>query len=183
MADRLEIVAPGMPVAQGRHRDRVVTPLGKPAFVQRYTPKETTRWRQAVLFAARTTSGYPADPWDGPVRITLDAYFERPKSMMSKRYPDGPIRRNSKPDADNLVKSVLDALTPPKVKRKGNAVIDEINRQAARRGYLWIDDGQVHLGRVDRWYAAKGCGPGVIIVAERIFEMAPDLGHEVLPCL
>lgn len=171
-----------MPVAQGRHRDRVVTPLGRPALVQRYTPKETTRWRQGVLLAARTTDGFPSEPWDGAVRITLDAYFERPKSMMSNRFPDGPIRRNSKPDSDNLVKAVLDALTPPKVKRKGNAVIDEANRQAARRGYLWIDDGQVHLGHVDRWYAAKGCGPGVIIVAERIVDVAPSTGQEALLC-
>lgn len=169
MTTRLEIVAPGLPVAQGRHRDRVVQAGGR-AFVQRYTPKETRVWREAVLRAARATPGYPAEPWDGPIRLSMEAFFGRPQRLCRKGDPAGPIRKNTAPDADNLVKAVMDALTPPKLKRTGNAAIDEVKKLESRRGYLWLDDGQVHLGPVDRYYAARGCGPGVVITVERIVE-------------
>lgn len=170
MATRLEIIAPGLPVAQARHRDRVVQTAGGRAFVQRYTPKETRVWRESVLRAARATIGFPAEPWEGAIRLSMEAFFERPQRLCRKSDPAGPIRKNTKPDADNLVKAVMDALTPPKLKRTGNEVIDAAAREGHRRGYLWIDDGQVHLGPVDRWYVAKGCAPGVIIVVELIDE-------------
>jgi len=167
---RLEIVAPGLPVAQARHRDRVVTlPTGR-AFVQRYTPKETRVWREAVLLAARGTPGFPSEPWACGVRLSMEAFFARPQRLCRKCDPQGPVRKNTKPDADNLVKAVMDALTPPKIKLTGNAAIDEAKRRGGPRGCLWLDDGQVHLGPVDRWYHAKGCGPGVIIIVELIQE-------------
>jgi Holliday junction resolvase RusA-like endonuclease len=167
LTTRLEIVAPGLPVAQGRHRDRVVQARGR-VFVQRYTPKETRVWREAVLRAARATPGYPAEPWAGAIRLGMEAFFERPRRLCRTSDPQGPIRKNTAPDADNLVKAVMDALTPPRVKRTGNAAIDEVKKRESRRGYLWLDDGQVHLGPVDRYYAAKNCAPGVIIVVERL---------------
>lgn len=174
MGKRLEIIVRGLPVAQARHRDRVVTPKGKRAFVQRYTPKQTRAWRESVLCAARSTPGFPDEPWAGGIRLSMEAFFERPQRINRPRDPDGPIRKNSKPDADNLVKAVMDALTPPKLKWTGNPANDDATRREARRGYLWHDDGQVHLGPVDRWYAAKGGAPGVIIIVEQI-EEAPCL--------
>lgn len=167
---RLVITAPGLPVAQARHRDRVIQAKSGRAFVQRYTPKETMAWRRKVLLAARQAPGYPSEPWSGPIRLSMEAFFERPQRLLTAPSPAGPIRKNTDPDADNLVKAVMDALTPPKVKRTGNQAIDDAARRENRRGYLWIDDGQVHLGLVDRWYAARDCVPGVIITIERIAE-------------
>lgn len=167
---RLVITAPGLPVAQARHRDRVIQAKSGRAFVQRYTPKETMAWRRNVLLAARQTPGYPGEPWTGAVRLSMEAFFERPQRLMTRSSPVGAIRKNTTPDADNLVKAVMDALTPPKLKLTGNQAIDEAARQSNLRGFLWIDDGQVHLGTVDRWYAARDCGPGVIITVERISE-------------
>ncbi|MBY0261913.1 MAG: RusA family crossover junction endodeoxyribonuclease [Phycisphaerales bacterium] len=167
---RIVITAPGLPVAQARHRDRVIQAKSGRAFVQRYTPKETLAWRRNVLLAARQTSGYPSEPWAGAVRLSMEAFFDRPQRLMTRSSPAGAIRKNTTPDSDNLVKAVMDALTPPKLKLTGNQAIDEAARLENLRGYLWIDDGQVHLGPVDRWYAAMGCGPGVIITVERIPE-------------
>lgn len=172
MGDRLEIEVKGLPVAQARHRDRVVTTKAGQSFVQRYTPTQTRAWREMVLRAARATRGFPAEPWSGGIRLSMEAFFERPQRLNRARDPDGPIRKNSKPDADNLVKAVMDALTPPKLKWTGNAVTDDKARREQRRGYLWHDDGQVHLGSINRYYAAKGCGPGVIITVETIQEIA-----------
>lgn len=176
MKSHLMIIVPGLPVAQARHRERVVQTRGR-VFVQRYTPKETRVWREAVLRAARATPGYPAEPWAGAIRLGMEAFFERPQKLCRKSDPSGPIRKNTAPDSDNLVKAVMDALTPPKVKRTSNAAIDEVKKRENRRGYLWIDDGQVHLGHVDCYYAAKGCGPGVIITVELI-DHHPHLKEE-----
>lgn len=160
----LTIVVSGVPVPQARHRDRVVQTGGR-VRIQRYTPAETVAWNKHILRAARATPGFPDQPWDGAVRVTIDAYFPRTKEQMRKSAPDGPIRKNTKPDADNIAKSVCDALTPPRMKRRCD---NEAIRAAYKRGYLWHDDGQVHLGQVNRWYHAKGAGPGLIVLVERI---------------
>lgn len=166
MTERLEIVVGGEPRAQDR-RTRTIRRADGSAFAGTYLLTSTREWRRAILRAARNTPGFPAEPWTGPVRVTIEAFFERTKELLRPRWPDGQIRKNSKPDADNLVKAALDALTPPRPKR---GIANEAIRAASRRGYLWLDDGQVHLGPVDRWYAARGCAPGVIITAERIRE-------------
>lgn len=102
-------------------------------------------WYEAVRLALLPHR--PPAPWTGPVRCTIDVYFERPSRLLKKKSPDGPVRHTAKPDRDNLDKSILDALT---------------------EAGLWEDDAQVCDGPVRKWYAAKGAGPGVIIIAERI---------------
>ncbi|MFN0133445.1 MAG: RusA family crossover junction endodeoxyribonuclease [Phycisphaerales bacterium] len=169
MAERLEFVVRGTPEPQPRPRAQVIARPGRKAFAHIYTPDDARDWRKAVLWAARRTPGFPADPWVGPIRVSIEAHFKRPERLMRKDSPDGPIRKNSKPDVDNVLKSVLDALTPPRPKK---AMKNEAIRAALRRGYLWVDDCQVHLGPVDRFYAAKDCAPGVIVIAERIEEEA-----------
>lgn len=165
-ATRLEIHVAGTPEAQDRRTCERKRRDGT-TFAGTYLLKSTREWRRSVLWAARRTPGFPDEPWDGPVRVSIEAFFDRTKELLRPRCPDRPIRKNSKPDADNLVKAILDALTPPRLKR---GITNEQIRAASRRGYLWIDDGQVHLGPVDRWYAARGCGPGVIVTVERIRE-------------
>lgn len=91
----------------------------------------------------------PAAPWTGPVSVSIDVYFDRPQRLMKKSSFEGPIRHTAKPDRDNCEKSVTDAL---------------------REAGLYLDDAQVCAGPVNKWYVAKGCAPGVVIVAERIPE-------------
>lgn len=106
-------------------------------------------WAEAVK--AAVAGQLPPEPWTGPVACTIDVFFERPEKYQKKKYPAGPMRCTRKPDRDNLDKAVLDALTA---------------------AGLWKDDAQVCDGAVRKWYAAKDCGPGVIVVAERIQEGA-----------
>lgn len=102
-------------------------------------------WYDAVLEAMKPV--LPEAPWTGPIHLDIDCYFERPKSLSRKKDPDGPIRHTAKPDRDNLDKAVLDAL---------------------KEAGLFKDDSQVCDGAVRKWYAAKGCGPGVILAARQI---------------
>lgn len=97
-------------------------------------------WYDAVARAARPH--LPSEPWKGPVLLDIQIYFERPKYMLKKKYPDGPIPHTAKPDRDNCEKSVSDAL------------------EAAG---LYENDSQVCAGEVRKWYAARGAGPGVVI--------------------
>lgn len=168
MSDRITITVAGEPQSQDRRTRQLRAKDGR-QFAGTYLLPQTRKWREAILFAARRHPEFPRDPWDGPVRVSIEAFFPRPKAMHAKKYPRDAIRKNTKPDADNLVKAVLDALTPPRAKR----VTTEEQRAVLRKGYLWIDDGQVHLGAVDRWYHAVDAGPGVIITVERIKENQP----------
>jgi Holliday junction resolvase RusA-like endonuclease len=163
----ITITVSGEPQSQDRRTRQLRTKDGR-VFSGTYLLPETRRWREAILCAARRHPDFPREPWQGPVRVSIEAFFERPCYMQAKKFGDGPIRKNSKPDADNLVKAVLDALTPPRPKR----VTSKAEREVLRKGYMWEDDGQVHLGPVDRYYAAREAGPGVIITIERIAEDA-----------
>ncbi|MBL8757514.1 MAG: RusA family crossover junction endodeoxyribonuclease [Phycisphaerae bacterium] len=165
MTTRLVITVPGKPASQDRRTRQLRAKDGR-QFAGTYLLPQTRKWREKILFAARRHPDFPREPWEGPIRVSIEAFFQRPKAMHAKKYPTDAIRKNTKPDADNLVKAVLDALTPPRAKR----VTTEAERAVLRKGYMWLDDGQVHLGPVDRWYAAIDAGPGVIITVERIKE-------------
>lgn len=110
---------PGKPYAKKRHR--VGTIGGK---ARAFNPKENVTAEGAIgNLAARH---FPA-PNMGPVRIEVVATFAIPKSW-SKRKASEHLHRPhcQKPDGDNLLKAVKDAL----------------NRIA------WGDDGQVYDARV-----------------------------------
>ena len=165
MTTSLTITVAGEPQSQDRRTRHLRAKDGR-VFAGTYLLAETRQWREKILFAARRHPDFPREPWDGPIRVSIEAFFPRPKALGAKKHPRGAIRKNTKPDADNLVKAILDALTPPRARR----VTTEAQRKVLRMGYLWIDDGQVHLGPVDRYYAAAESGPGVIITIERIEE-------------
>lgn len=164
MANRIEFQVQGEPVPQDRRACPRKTRAGK-AYVGTYLLPAVREWRQKILWAAKQAPCFPVEPWIGPVRVTIEAFFERPERLLKRHVPNDAIRKNTKPDADNLVKSVLDALTPPRLK---GGVDNDAIRTASRRGYLWVDDGQVHLGPVDRWYVARDHAPGIIVIAEQI---------------
>lgn len=102
-------------------------------------------WEAAILAALK--GKIPRAPWVGAVRCTIDVYRERPQRLQKKSSPQGPILCTTKPDRDNADKAILDAMT---------------------RAGVWEDDQQVCLGPVRKWYAAKGCGPGVVVLAEHL---------------
>lgn len=46
----------------------------------------------------------------GPVHVNIVAVFPRPQRLNTKKYPNGQIWHTKRPDLDNIIKAVLDAL-------------------------------------------------------------------------
>jgi Holliday junction resolvase RusA-like endonuclease len=138
-ASEIRVVIPGDPCAQGRARIAVVA-----GHARAYDPAKSRSWKGAAGVWMREAAG-PGVPFPlMPVTLTVDAYFRRPK--LAKKVGAERLPRASRPDADNLGKSVMDA---------GN-------------GILWTDDAQIVSLTVRKWYAAQGESPRVEIVVQLV---------------
>lgn len=151
MASRVFVLeVPGEPVAQPRARHQAFGKDGQllrsrktgMPFVRVYTPDAKVKpWKERIAtFAMR--AGVRNLQHEGPVRVQVQAYFARRKSLEALTAPDGPVPHTDKPDKDNLEKAILDALKPTG---------------------LWRDDCQVYAGGVEKWYVARGYRPGAVI--------------------
>lgn len=121
-----------------------IDPEGKarPRFSQKsrtvYTPNKTKKYEKRVR-AAFLESGGETIPAGCYVAITVDAYFRIPKSYTKgKRLAcqHNVNRPAKKPDIDNVLKAVMDALN----------------------GAAYVDDKQVVSVTCRKYYAAEGEG-------------------------
>lgn len=98
--DTIRFEIPGRPVPLKRHRGR-----GKQMYDPNKGGKET--------FLAQCKHHRPDGPWAGPVGVTLDFFFQRPKKHYDKAgslLDTAPDFNTNTPDVDNLVKFVMDTL-------------------------------------------------------------------------
>ncbi|TDV39548.1 Holliday junction resolvase RusA-like endonuclease [Paraburkholderia caballeronis] len=137
VARRVEFVVPGNPVAKGRPKF-----ARRGAHVTTYTPEKTERYENLVKLAARDAM-CSAEPYPGPIRLIVNIGVAIPASWSMKRQAAaaaGDIGATKKPDADNVVKALKDAMN----------------------GVVYVDDGQV----VDLWVSKRYARtPGVRIEA------------------
>lgn len=94
----MKMIVYGEPIPKGRPRMAV---RGK--FVQVYTPKKTRDAEDS--FIVQIIKYRPETPMEGPLSIDIKCYKLKPKSM-SKKVTEW----ITKPDLDNLVKLVIDAM-------------------------------------------------------------------------
>lgn len=106
----LDLVIPGQPCGKARHRTRVVPKDGK-AFVSTYVDpkdKNVTWERFASAIFAEAWAG--RSPIEGiPVLVFVEAVATRPNGI-PKTLGRGRLWRLSKPDGDNVLKGICDAL-------------------------------------------------------------------------
>ena len=132
-----DINVEGLPVAQPRprvYRDKagnVRAVSGNP---------RVNMWRDRILAAA--TEQYQGGVVEGPVTLKVLFVLPRPKRLMRKKDPAGPIMHDRRPDLDNLVKAVKDCL---------NSVV-------------WKDDSQVCRLLAHKVYGSKHGESGARIV-------------------
>lgn len=138
-----------IPVAQPRQRHRIVNGA-KGMFASNYTPKDdpVNAFKAQLRIAAQQAG---ITPLEGPLSVTLWCYFPRPKGHYRKSgdvKPKAPAFKVSKPDHDNLAKSICDAL---------NAI-------------AWQDDAQIVDARTIKRYATPENPVGVEIIIREITE-------------
>ena len=126
-----EFTVPIEPKGKARHR----TANGRA-----YTPAKQVHWEQQ--FALFASEHKPDSPLDGPIALYLTAVFSRPKRLMRKKDPPGRIFKDTKPDGDNVLKSVCAAL----------------NNQG-----WWRDDCQFAHMSCMKYYAGKEEAPKVSV--------------------
>lgn len=121
----IEFTVEHEPVGQPRHRvgtiggkSRLYLPSRHPIHAFKRVIKQAYGKRKHLL---------------GPLKIVVNAWFPRPKSKIWKRLPMTAYFHESKPDCDNVLKAVLDAL----------------NKVA------WNDDAQISVATV-RKYVCSG---------------------------
>jgi len=106
-----------------------------------YTPDSAEIWKQEVRRQAIANAAESIIT--GPIRVQLDFLLPRPKAHLGKTgvlKPKSPVRHCKKPDLDNLVKAVTDAITDTQ--------------------RMWLDDSQIcHLVATKRYgLGVAGCG-------------------------
>lgn len=147
-----DIFVRGDPKAQPRQRHFAMKTKGGGYTARSYDPGTAEGWKSQIAVAIR--EHLPTTPYDEPLRVDLDFYFKRPKRLLRRQDPDGPIPFTSKPDRDNLDKAVLDALT--------------------QCGF-WADDALACGGEVWKWYARKDGPAGARIKISTLEAEAPGL--------
>lgn len=121
----LSFTIPGEPVGKARPR---MTRSG-----HTYTPEKTVSYENLVKLCFKAK--YPNEkPADGTVQMVITAHYAMPKSVSNKKrqlMTDGKIRPTKKPDADNIIKAVADALN----------------------GIAYRDDSQIVNVSISKWYS------------------------------
>lgn len=98
-----KITIPGNPVAKGRPR------VGK---FGTYTPKKTEDFESYIKYCWAAEYG-SIKPSDKPLSADIAFYMPIPKSVSRRKREamlHGEIKHTKKPDIDNLIKTVFDAL-------------------------------------------------------------------------
>jgi Holliday junction resolvase RusA-like endonuclease len=136
----IRFFVPGKP--QGKGRPRAVA-RGK--FVRMYTPSKTVSYESTVALAASQAMAGRA-PLEGPVVATLFIALPIPASWSKKKQALAAADKllpTGKPDSDNVVKAVFDALN----------------------GVVWNDDTQVVDHSAKKRYRSR---PGVQVIVSPV---------------
>lgn len=139
---KIDFFVAGIPKAQPRVKAFV---RGGHAGV--YTPDSAEYWKQAVRLQA--TANAPESLVAHPVRIELDFFLPRPKAHHKRDgsvKPNSPVWHCKKPDLDNLIKAVTDAITDTQ--------------------RIWLDDSQIYQITATKTYALYASGCSVRINAD-----------------
>ena len=79
-----------------------------------YTPKETRVYEEFVKVCYNDYANqYNWEPYNGQIRAEVEVFVQTPKSDSKLKKQEkiaGKIRPTTKPDCDNLAKSILDSL-------------------------------------------------------------------------
>lgn len=110
-----------------------------------YTKAETAAFERKVALYATQVG---CEPIEGPVRLAVEAFFQMPEMDRRVRTPAKARPKSTKPDIDNLLKGVLDALN----------------------GIAYVDDAQVAEITGRKWFAAQDVEPYTLVLVASMGE-------------
>jgi len=134
-----EFTVPGIPKAKGRPRF-----FRRGTHVGTYTDKASAAFEDSVAFHAQAAG---ITLMEGPVRISITAIWPM-KGQPRKTSPRPSIWKPTRPDLDNVIKSICDGLN----------------------GIAFQDDSQVCVVIARKVHAAQGEGARTIVKLEEIEE-------------
>jgi Holliday junction resolvase RusA-like endonuclease len=106
-AAAVAFVVPGTPVGKGRPKF-----ARRGNFVSTYTPEKTASYENLVKVKAQEAMrGVP--PFDGAVSVTIHLWVTPPASWSQKKQRQAlnhEVLPTSKPDVDNVIKGIFDAM-------------------------------------------------------------------------
>ncbi len=149
------VFVPGPVVAQPRQRHTIrYTKQGEPFLANYVSERDPVQGFKRVvqMFVRQAWRGGPVK---GPVSLVAVFVFPRPQRLKE----GGRAWHVCKPDSDNLVKAVKDALTQ----------------------IVWVDDSQVCEECVRKRYAATGEEEGVELTIRRLEPYAAEHSRGVAP--
>lgn len=129
---------PGEPCAKGRPR---FSRQGQS--VRTYTPAKTANYENLVILEYQNAGGKMLE---GMIAMTVMAYYPIPKSASKKarsQMVSGAVRPTKKPDTDNVLKIVADALN----------------------GIAYKDDSQIVTSHIEKWYSDE---PRMDVIIEEV---------------
>lgn len=109
---KMELTVLGQPIPKGRPR---FTRSG-----HTYTPQRTKDYEKLIR------SHLPDIHFSDVVHVEIIAIFKRPQRLNRKSDPDGLIHHDKRPDLDNVIKAVLDALNSI---LKDDSIVQSISAQ------------------------------------------------------
>ena len=129
MISTIYFTIPGAPVAKGRPRFRAIK-----KFISTYTPKKTLMAEKEIRKCFEEQHPTLNLPLNGPISLTVKFLMPIPISLSKKKKEALKLTPHTKkPDVDNLVKTVCDALND----------------------YVWKDDSQIYMVTAIKAYAAE----------------------------
>jgi len=140
MMKPISFVIPTEPKSLQNSGRKVMCKGGRAIF---YKAPEAKAWIKVVGFYANPH--IPAQFIDGPISLTLCFVMKRPMALNGKKFNQGRIPCDKRPDCDNMAKCTTDAL----------------------QGF-WLDDASITELNVSKWYAAKGEMPKIEVTIKKI---------------
>lgn len=132
---------PAVPVAQPR--PRAVATNGRASMYGAKKSHPIHEFKATVRLSAQ--QAYTGPPLDGPLRLEVTFVLPRPQAMRWKTKPTPRTTHTKKPDFDNLIKGVCDALN----------------------GLLWHDDSQLSDGSWKKRIASGDEQPHVVVAVSQ----------------
>jgi len=135
---------PGEPVAKGRPKFST-----KGGFPRAYTPKNTVDYEKFVTLCAIDSGMVPPMPLDCPISLFVTFVHERTQELLKTskkgvyKHPTGRIKKTTKPDVSNQIKSVEDGLN---------------------HAGVWKDDSRIFRLNCEKYWAAIGEEPHAEVI-------------------